>query len=66
MLKDTFNDQYEWFKKDHGRNFSHSILLQGNYLVDNEYPIGEGDKTQFFRAIGCDIDVRLVDSEVHP
>lgn len=30
---------------------SSSTPFKGNYVVDNEFPIGEGDKQQHFRSI---------------
>lgn len=51
-----FQSKLEEFKKAHNSNFP-SITIKGNYLVDNEYPIGENDKQQYFRCLAYDVKI---------
>jgi len=44
----AFNEKYPEFK----RNTSNSSLpFKGFYVSDNEFPIGKGDKQQYFRSV---------------
>lgn len=44
----AFMDKYEDFK---AHSHSNTITLKGSYIVDNEFPIGDQDRQQYFRAI---------------
>jgi hypothetical protein len=46
-LQRAFEEKYEEFKKSMNSN----TTFKGCYVVDNEFPIGEGDKQQHFRSI---------------
>lgn len=47
-LQRAFEDKYEDFKKSLNLNTG---SLKGSYVVDNEFPIGQHDKQQYFRSI---------------
>jgi hypothetical protein len=56
IFYEVFNQKFEEFKKIHNHNFS-SITVKGNYLIDNEFPIGENDKQQYFRCLAHDVKI---------
>lgn len=56
IFYEVFNQKFEEFKKIHNHNFS-SISVKGNYLIDNEFPIGENDKQQYFRCLAHDVKI---------
>lgn len=47
-LQRAFEEKYEEFKKSF-QSSTHNF--KGSYVVDNQFPIGEGDKQQHFRSI---------------
>ena len=47
-LQRCFQDKYKEFQQ--GINCQ-SVNFKGEYICDNEFPIGEGDKQQHFRSI---------------
>jgi hypothetical protein len=47
-LQKAFEEKYEEFKKSLASNTAN---LKGHYVADNEFPIGEHDKQQYFRSI---------------
>lgn len=51
-LQRAFEDKYEDFKKSGQLN---NTNLKGHYVVDNEFPIGEHDKQQYFRSIAFQV-----------
>jgi hypothetical protein len=56
IFYEVFNQKFEEFKKIHNHNFP-SITVKGNYLIDNEFPIGENDKQQYFRCLAHDVKI---------
>jgi hypothetical protein len=47
-LQKAFEEKFEEFKKTLTTN---NGSLKGHYVADNEFPIGEHDKQQYFRSI---------------
>lgn len=47
-LQKSFEEKYEEFKKTVSNNTG---TLKGYYVTDNEFPIGEHDKQQYFRSV---------------
>lgn len=47
-LQKAFEEKFDDFKKSAASN---SGSLKGHYVADNEFPIGEHDKQQYFRSI---------------
>ena len=47
-LQRSFEEKYDEFKRAVGL---HNGNLKGFYVADNEFPIGEQDKQQYFRSI---------------
>lgn len=47
-LQRCFIERYEQFKATVSYS---SAVLKGHYVVDNEFPIGEHDRQQYFRSI---------------
>ena len=45
---ESFNEQYNIFRKDHSDNYNLNGRLQEHY----EYPIGAEDKLQYYQAYG--------------
>lgn len=56
MFQEVFVQKFEEFKKNHNANFP-SITVKGNYLIDNEFPIGENDKQQYLRCLAHDVKI---------
>jgi hypothetical protein len=56
LFQEVFVQKFEEFKKNHSTNFA-SITVKGNYLIDNEFPIGENDKQQYLRCLAHDVKI---------
>jgi hypothetical protein len=56
IFQEVFIQKFEEFKKNHNANFP-SITVKGNYLIDNEFPIGENDKQQYLRCLAHDVKI---------
>jgi hypothetical protein len=50
LLYECFHDKFESFKKEHSQHYPSSIL-RGEYLSDNEFPVGEKERFQLFRCL---------------
>jgi hypothetical protein len=56
IMNEVFASKFDEFKKNHSIHFP-SISVKGNYLIDNEFPIGEGDKHQYFRCLAHELKI---------
>lgn len=50
LLMEAFDTKINEFRRIHSSNFP-SINVKGSYIIDNEFPIGEGDMQQYFRCL---------------
>ena len=58
LLLDVFNQKFDTFKRNHEKKY-HVSHFQSHYVFENEFPVGENDKHQYFRCLAYEARIGI-------